>query len=117
MRKYLLLLLFATIIKLNVSAQSVSCNDLAEYVQQESGYPDTATSFTSSFIKKVDYYRVDGVGVCIAYIKQNDWDFEGKPYIFCGISQYTWSMFRAESYNSMGKAFNKYIIDRTCDCY
>ena len=46
------------------------------------------------------------------------YDFRGKPYIFCGISSYTWTKFTSDgTYNSWGKAFHKYIMDNKCNCY
>ncbi len=73
----------------------------------------------SSWLVKVEYYQVDyDGGLVIAYIKKNDYDFKGKPYIFCGISSQRWSAFKTEGlYGSYGEAFHKYIMDYTCDCY
>ena len=98
-------------------AQSVSCNDLVEYVQKKTSYPDRVTPMTSKMLAKVEYYEVDDSGLVIAYIKRNEWEFSGKPYIFCGISYRRWSAFKSDGMiNGYGEAFHKYIIDYTCKC-
>ena len=101
-----------------LQAQRVSCSDLVEYVQSEDSYPDRVNTINSSMLVKAEYYRVNDGGLVIAYIKQSDYDFRGKPYIFCGISNQRWAKFKSEGiYGSWGKAFHNYIRDYTCDCY
>lgn len=115
MKKNLLFttLFFATIF----SAQNVSCNDLLKYAKSSDSYPDRVSPISSSMIAKAEYYRVDGGGLVIAYIKASDYDFTGKPYIFCGISSQRWSKFKSEGmYGSWGKAFHEYIREYTCNC-
>jgi hypothetical protein len=69
-------------------AQDVSCSELVSYVKSKA-YPTSQSCFGSSFLAKVERYEVDGNGVVVAWIKSNDYDFTGKPYIYCGISSYT----------------------------
>ena len=119
MKSVLLFILFSGFISFT-SAQSVSCEDLVEYAMSKDSYPDTVRPYDSSFLVKAEYYYVAySSGLVIAYIKTNDWDYRGKPYIFCGISQSRWNTFKSEGMysGSYGKAFHTYIMDYTCDCY
>ena len=97
--------------------QAQTCSELVQYAKSEDSYPDRVMPLSSSMLAKAEYYRVDGAGLVIAYIKENDYDFSGKPYIFCGISPQRWSKFKSEGmYGSYGKAFHAYIMDYTCNC-
>ena len=99
-------------------AQDVSCSELVTYVKKEGGYPSSQSCFGSSFLAKVERYEVDGNGLVIAWIKKNEYDFTGKPYIYCGISSTTWSYFTsAGMMGSWGKAFHQYIKGNNCNCY
>lgn len=99
------------------SAQDSSCNDLVRYAKSEDSYPDTVRPITSSMLAKVEYYEVNGGGLVIAYIKKNDYDFTGSPYIFCGISSQRWAKFKSEGmYGSWGESFHAYIREYTCNC-
>ena len=115
MKKILILatLFIATIF----SAQSMSCNDLVNYAKSSDSFPDVVKPLNSSMIAKAEYYKVDGGGIVIAYLKSNDYDFTGKPYIFCGISAQRWFNFKLDGLSgSYGKAFHEYIREYTCDC-
>ena len=69
-------------------------------------------------LAEVEYYELQNMGFVVAYIKSSDYDFTGKPYIFCGISSYTWSSFKTSGMmGSWGESFHEYIMDHTCDCY
>ncbi len=99
------------------NAQGTSCSDLVRYAKSSDSYPDRVSPLTSSMLAKAEYYQVDGGGLVIAYLKSSDYDFSGKPYIFCGISSQRWAKFKSEGmYGSYGKAFHDYIMDYTCDC-
>lgn len=101
-----------------VQAQEVSCGELYNYVIDNYRYPSTVNCFGSELLVKVQRYDVDGTGFVVAYIKQTEYDFRGKPYIFCGISSYNWSMFRSGGFGgSWGESFHKYIMDYKCNCY
>lgn len=98
-------------------AQSVSCNDLVNYAKAKDPYPDVVRTYGSSMLVKAEYYEVEDTGLVIAYIRKNEYDFTGKPYIFCGISSRRWSTFKIEGITgSYGKAFHAYIMDYTCNC-
>lgn len=97
--------------------QSASCSDLVSYAKLEDSYPDKVLPMGSSMLAKVEYYRVNGGGLVIAYIKKNDYDYTGTPYIFCGISSQRWAKFKSEGmFGSWGEAFHNYIREYTCDC-
>jgi hypothetical protein len=112
-----LILITTIIFSLSTFSQEVSCNALMDYVEKNDSYPQTVNCFNSSLLVKVKRYEVGGATVVVAYIKKNEYDFRGKPYIFCGISSYTWTKFTSDgTYNSWGKAFHKYIMDNKCNC-
>ena len=112
------LLLFSFILSLVlINAQSVSCEDLADFIIKNQDRKDTVTPITSSMLAKATWYEYDGKGFVIAFLKSSDYDFKGRPYIFCGIEWIRWFNFKYEGLkSSYGKAFHEYIIDYTCNC-
>lgn len=99
-----------------IKAQTISCNQLYQAVAK-SNYPETVNCYNSSMLVKVEYYTYNGTGVVVAYIKDNKYDYKGSPYIFCGISIYSWMNFKTSGYsNSWGEAFHDYIMDYKCNC-
>lgn len=117
MKRLLLFLLLFNFLD-GINAQNISCNELYNYVVENYDYEDSMSCFNSSVLARAEYYEVDGYGFVVAYIKEYDYDYKGKPYIFCSISSYEWINFKSEGIsNSWGKAFHKYIRDNTCDCY
>lgn len=112
-----LLLCLIVLLPFAFQAQTSSCSDLVRYAKSEDSYPDTVRPITSSMLAKVEYYEVDGGGLVLAYIKKNEYDFTGSPYIFCGISSQRWSKFKSEGmYGSWGESFHAYIREYTCNC-
>ena len=113
-----LIFFLLTLFGLFVTAQTVSCNDLVRYAKSKVNNPFTVNTVGSSLLAKVEYYPVDyNSGLLIAYIKQNDYDYVGMPYIYCGINSRRWNEFKFEGIvKSWGEAFHKYIKDYTCDC-
>jgi hypothetical protein len=120
MKNLLFNIIFALIITTTFGKTTnaqVSCNELINSVQQYQ-YKDNVSCFNSSMLTKAYYYVIDDIGFVIAYIKQNDSDIFGKPYIFCNISEKRWNTFKSEGmYNSWGQAFHDYIYDYKCNCY
>ena len=111
-----LLLLIGSICSLN--AQSISCNELYNVITEHYESKEEASILSSTILRSAKYYRLEDMGFVIAYIKESDYDIIGNPYIFCGISQQRWNTFKNDGmFNSWGKAFHKYIIDYTCECY
>ena len=99
-----------------VSAQNTSCGELAQFVSKNYNRKDEVNPITSTMIKKAIWYEYDNNGFVIAYIKENDYDWNGNPYIFCGVSYDRWWKFKSEGiYDSYGKAFHKYIMNYTCN--
>lgn len=98
-------------------SQSISCQKLFQIVTKEYDSKRNQSILMSSMLAKADYYRLDNIGFVVAYIKSNEYDFNGQPYIFCGISQSRWNSFvNAGILDSWGKSFHQYIRDYTCDC-
>lgn len=111
------ILLFGAFLFFTAYSAQASCHELVQYAKSEDSYPDRITPINSSMLAKAEYYKVNGGGLVIAYLKSNDYDFTGRPYIFCGISTQRWAKFKSEGmFGSYGKAFHEYIRDYTCDC-
>lgn len=105
----LILLTIVSLTIFNISqAQKVSCNELYKYVIDNARQPSTVTCIGSTVLVKVQKYNFEGTGFVVAYIKQTDYDLRGKPYIFCGISNYNWSMFISRGMG--GSWVNLFII-------
>lgn len=116
MKKILLFVVLTFSIR-NFQSQTISCGDLAKYIVENYETKDTVQPFSSSMLVKATWYQYDGNGYVIAYLKSNDYDFQGRPYIFCGISRTRWDKFKNEGlFGSYGKAFHDYIMDYTCNC-
>lgn len=104
-------------------AQSVSCEDLMRYVQQEGynkGTVNTVQLISSSWLSEVKCYSIDNTLVVIAEIKRDQWGINKKKYVFCGVPSTKWDAFCFGYYDSgktYGERFNKYIIDYQCNCY
>src|SRR5690606_12616903 len=102
---------------LGVQAQTMSCQEVLEIVTENYDYRDNVTPIGSTMLSKATYYTVDGEGFVVAYIKSNQYDFQGRPYIFCGISSQRWTKFKSEGmYGSWGESFHAYIREYTCNC-
>ncbi len=120
--KSLLLVLFVLLPNLwqgsTLNAQSISCQELYDFIVEEYDSKDQVTCYGSSMLTKVTRYTYDGNGFVVAFIKQNDYDFRGSPYIFCGVSSWTWSSFKISGMgDSWGEAFHEYIFGHKCACY
>lgn len=116
--KKLLILLF-TIFLVNKSySQEISCNELFDYVIQNSRPPSVIYCYNSSMLIKVLRFKVDGIGFVVAYIKQSEYDFIGKPYVYCGVSDVSWLYFQSEGLiGSWGQSFHRNIKQHKCNCY
>ncbi|MAZ72341.1 MAG: hypothetical protein CMC70_04255 [Flavobacteriaceae bacterium] len=100
-----------------IHAQSISCQELFEIVTENYESKDEVTCYLSSMLTKATYYQLEGMGFVVGYIKSNDFDLYGKPYIFCGISTARWRAFKSAGvYGSWGESFHEYIREYTCDC-
>lgn len=101
-----------------LNAQGVSCQRLFQEISKEYDYRENQAIFNSSMLTRAIYYEYANSGFVVAYIKRNDYDFSGTPYIFCGISRSRWRSFKNEGLlGSWGKSFHKYIRNHTCNCY
>lgn len=119
MVKKLTTTLFFLFFTLCINAQDISCSELLDIVTSKYDSKKTAHCYTSTMLIKVNYYKLDGHGFVVAYIKKNDYDFRGTPYVFCGITNSKWNSFTFDATygGSWGKSFHKNIIDNTCNCY
>ena len=118
------IIFFASLIfSIGIHAQSVSCEDLMDYVTSK-GYNFQSVNsyqlYESSWLNSVKAYKVEGRIAVIAEIKRDDVGFFTKKYVFCGISKSRWDYFYYGLYDigkSYGERFHKYIIDYQCNCY
>lgn len=117
MKKTGLIILASVLNFAEIKAQTISCQELYEVVTENYDNRDAVNVMMSTMLTKAVYYTVDGNGFVVANIKRNDFDMQGAPYIFCGISSQRWARFKSEGmYGSWGEAFHKYIRDYICDC-
>lgn len=103
-------------------SQNVSCTQLLDYVEANGRYKGSVSSlslYDSSWLNEVKAYAIDGNLAVVAKIKKNQYDLNGKKYVFCGIPSSNWDAFYYGTYDyglSYGERFHKYIMDYVCDC-
>jgi hypothetical protein len=103
-------------------SQTVSCNELLEYVLDEGseiGKINPVQLYKSGWLESVEAYSISNSIAIIAEIKKDDYGFNTKKYIFCNVPQANWDAFYFGLYDkgkTYGERFHKYIIDYTCDC-
>ena len=117
--KLLLMLLFT--FSFNSHSQSVSCDDLLEFIKTDGSYVSKLSSFTldSEWLNEVTAYMYEGKYYVIAKIKKDKYSYSTNTYIFCGVPFRNWSSFKNGGYgetDSYGSRFHTYIIDYTCNC-
>lgn len=116
MKKILIIVALTFFCNLGFS-QTVSCQELKETIEENAKLESSTTCIGSSALVKAAYYTYEGNGFAIIYLKSNEYDFRGRPYVFCGISYSRWNKFISEGrYGSWGKAFSEYIRDYICNC-
>jgi len=99
-------------------SQTPSCTTLMQYVQNNGSNFSSLYSYTlnSSWLDEVNAYNIDGNIAVIASIKREG-EYMSKKYVFCGISQSSWSSFTSSwGSDTYGERFNKYIMDSLCNC-
>lgn len=75
------------------------------------------TPLSSTMIVSAHHYAYNKSGYVIAYLKSGGSSYNGRPYLFCGVSKTLWNQFTSNGlYNSYGEAFHEYILGRKCDC-
>ena len=119
MKTYILLLL--SLLASSSFAQEVSCDDLQTFIIKNGYSKATISSYTldSEWLYEVKAYTYKYKTYVVAKIKPNEYSYQTKSYIFCGIPNQNWSNFQYGSYGdseSYGQRFHKYIIDYVCDC-
>ena len=109
--------------KLDLSTTyGISCNDLLETVE-EHGYDEGSLSrfsMGSQWLQIVTAYEYDGSIYVVATIKDNQYSYDARTYIWCDVPSMNWYSFKNGRYgdsDSYGERFHKYIIDYKCDCY
>lgn len=104
-----------------MSSQEVSCDDLQTFIIKNGYSKASLSSYTldSEWLYEVKAYTYKYNTYVVAKIKPNEYSYQTKSYIFCGIPSQNWSNFQYGSYGdseSYGQRFHKYIMDYVCDC-
>ena len=121
MKKIVFFILFG-LASFTSNAQEVSCTELMGFIKSNGSYYDEISSYTmnSSWLNKVTCYSYDNKYYIIAEIKESEYSYSTKKYVFCNIPYSNWRNFKIGGldYNSThGERFQKYIIDYKCNCY
>lgn len=112
---FLLILIFLVCLK--SYSQTITCKEILFDIRNNGELVNRINCQGSSMLVKVEYYTLKGTGFVVAYFKENNNDYTGQPYVFCGISDILWRRFKSEgSFNSYGKSFNSYIRSFKCNC-
>jgi hypothetical protein len=102
-----------------LSAQDVTCNELADFVKSEGYYKANVPGYIldSEWLSDVTAYSYEYKVYVIAKIKKSEWDFNPKSYVFCGIPETNWNKFSSlYSDHAYGERFHAYIMDYKCNC-
>jgi hypothetical protein len=114
--KNILLINFWLIFPIAISAQSISCQELYEGILDNASKTGSVSCYGSDALVKAEYYTYDNEGYVIIYFKNSTFDTQGSPYVFCGISSYKWSSFKASGISGWGEAYHEYIKNYRCNC-
>jgi len=104
------------------SLGQIKCEEVKDVIEGEGEDIGSLSSFQlieSSWLKSIQAYEFDSKIFVIAEIKTNEYSFQSKKYIFCGIPYSNWKIFYSrytDSSLSIGEKFHKYIIDYKCNC-
>lgn len=96
-----------------------SCDELIVFLKSNGEIIKKLSSYhlTSSWLNRVTGYIYEGNIYAIAEIKDSEWPYKIKSYIFCNISESNWSNFDNIYINgSYGERFHKFIFDYQCNC-
>lgn len=116
MKKVLLFFILSTYYSSSFS-QSITCQDLKESIVENANLISSISCSGSSMLVKAQYFKYKDKGYVIAYLKSDQYDFNGTPYMYCGISSERWYQFVSIGKNgSWGKSFNEYIKNLICNC-
>lgn len=116
MKKALFIILFIIGFNSISFTQNMSSEELCEYIVDNYRPTEAVNCSNSSVLVKVHYYNIDNdnTGYVIAYIKKNNYDMHGKPYVYCSVPRNAWQYFKVDGQSSWGSAFNKYITKYGC---
>jgi hypothetical protein len=76
-------------------SQTVSCEELAEFIEENGYQKATIPSYilNSSWLSDVTAYEYEYKIYVFAEIKKDEYTYQTKTYIFCGIPSLNWTNF------------------------
>jgi hypothetical protein len=99
------------------NSKKISCYSLMNFIIEKGSSSNYIEINSSSMLSGVRYYYYNGEGYVIIWVKNNTYDSDYKPYIYCGISKERWNYFTSYGEkSSWGESFHYYIKDYSCDC-
>jgi hypothetical protein len=116
MKKMFVILMILSAGIIDAYSQNISCQELFEIVTTRYESKESVSCYGSSLLVKADKYVIDNKIYVVAFIKKNDYDFKGTPYIFCGIPSMNWGYFKYNSKSSWGESYHAYLKDYSCNC-
>lgn len=104
-----------------IFAQTISCDDLYNYVIKNGFKKSTIYNYTlnSTWLKEVTAYSLEGKIYVVAKIKKDEYGFSTSNYIFCGVPEMNWLNFEYPKYgddSTYGERFHQLIRDYECNC-
>ena len=121
MKRFFLNIAISLFFGVPLFAQTVPCKDLEKFIINNGYSKGSVDNWTlsSSWLKKVAAYSYDNKLFVVAEIKEDDFGFNTRTYIFCNIPTENWDRFRYGIFDpgkSFGERFHKYIFDYKCNC-
>jgi hypothetical protein len=116
MKKIIIVSMIVFLGNIDSYSQSITCQELFEIVTTKYDSKESVNCYGSTMLVKVDNYVIDNKNYPVIYIKKNDYDFKGTPYIFCGVPSMNWSYFKFNTKGSWGESYQAYLKDYTCNC-
>jgi len=119
--KHLFIIMAFAAVTSTANSQKVECADLYAFIV-ENGYRKATVQnyiLNSSWLYKVTAYSYEYEVYVVAEIKENEYSYKTRSYIFCGIPNLNWQYFQYGGFDdspSYGKRFHKYIMNYKCDC-
>jgi hypothetical protein len=122
-KKFRLSLLLACLPFAGLLAQRpVSCQALISFVENRALLYSVnyGSNMGSPWLEEVRLYNLNDELYVWARIREDEFDTNGKKYLYCNVPQSNWNNFlfgREWDSESYGIRFNYYIVPFECDCF